>query len=87
MPVVAVLDDVVTRVLAPNPSPMTLDGTNTYVVHSDRAAVIVDPGPTDDGHRDRVAATVTDLDVDVAAVVVTHPVSYTHLTLPTIYSV
>ncbi len=72
MPVVARLDDVVTRVLAPNPSPMTLDGTNTYVVHSDRAAMIVDPGPTDDDHRDRVAMVVDDLGVEVSAVVVTH---------------
>lgn len=41
-----------TRVLAPNPGPMTLEGTNTYVVRrpgSDRVAV-VDPGPLDAGH-------------------------------------
>jgi glyoxylase-like metal-dependent hydrolase (beta-lactamase superfamily II) len=36
----------VTRVRAANPSPMTLDGTNTYVV----ARWIVDPGPDDEAH-------------------------------------
>lgn len=35
------------RVLAPNPGPMTLDGTNTWVLPD---GVVVDPGPADDGH-------------------------------------
>ena len=37
----------VTRVLAPNPSPLTLEGTNTYVVAEPDAgsAVVIDPGP------------------------------------------
>lgn len=72
MPVVASLDESVTRVLAPNPSPMTLDGTNTYVVHAGGAAMVVDPGPTDDEHLERVVGVVEELDVDVTAVVVTH---------------
>lgn len=45
-----------TRVLAPNPGPMTLDGTNTYVVAlpgSDSVA-IVDPGPSDPRHLERL---------------------------------
>jgi glyoxylase-like metal-dependent hydrolase (beta-lactamase superfamily II) len=37
------------RLTAPNPSPMTLDGTNTYVVGRD-PAVVIDPGPNDADH-------------------------------------
>jgi glyoxylase-like metal-dependent hydrolase (beta-lactamase superfamily II) len=40
-------------VLAPNPSPMTLDGTRTFVVGRERAAVI-DPGPDDPAHLDAI---------------------------------
>jgi glyoxylase-like metal-dependent hydrolase (beta-lactamase superfamily II) len=41
--------------LAPNPSPMTLDGTRTFVVGRERAAVI-DPGPAHPLHLDALAA-------------------------------
>lgn len=56
------------RVLAPNPSPYTLDGTNTWVV-GDEPAVVIDPGPDDPGHLDEVAVAAGDR---VAAVLVTH---------------
>ncbi len=38
--------------LAPNPGPMTLDGTNTWIIGDpySAAAVVVDPGPADPGH-------------------------------------
>jgi glyoxylase-like metal-dependent hydrolase (beta-lactamase superfamily II) len=42
-----------TTLLAPNPSPMTLDGTRTFVVGRERAAVI-DPGPDDPAHLDAI---------------------------------
>jgi glyoxylase-like metal-dependent hydrolase (beta-lactamase superfamily II) len=40
----------VVRVRAPNPSALTLDGTNTYVV----GRWVVDPGPLDEGHLEAV---------------------------------
>jgi glyoxylase-like metal-dependent hydrolase (beta-lactamase superfamily II) len=43
------------RLVAPNPGPMTLEGTNTYVVGREPAWVI-DPGPDEPGHLDRVRA-------------------------------
>ncbi|MBW3654990.1 MAG: MBL fold metallo-hydrolase [Gemmatimonadetes bacterium] len=39
--------------LAPNPSPMTLDGTRTFLVGRERPAVI-DPGPANPSHLDAV---------------------------------
>lgn len=68
------LDETVTGVLAPNPSPMTLDGTNTYVVGvaGTGEALVVDPGPDDPEHLTHVEGVLTDRDAGVRAVVVTH---------------
>jgi glyoxylase-like metal-dependent hydrolase (beta-lactamase superfamily II) len=46
------------RILAPNPGPMTLDGTNSYLVSAPGAsgAVVVDPGPDDIEHLERLRA-------------------------------
>jgi glyoxylase-like metal-dependent hydrolase (beta-lactamase superfamily II) len=57
-------------VLAPNASPMTLDGTNTWVLRAPGSSrsVVVDPGPPDAGHLDAVAAAAE----DVAVVLLTH---------------
>lgn len=57
-------------VLAPNPGPMTLDGTNAWVLRSEPAAraVVVDPGPLDRGHL----KAVRDLAGAVAVVLLTH---------------
>jgi glyoxylase-like metal-dependent hydrolase (beta-lactamase superfamily II) len=45
------------RLLAPNPGPMTLDGTNTWILREPggRQCVVVDPGPNHDGHLARIA--------------------------------
>lgn len=74
MPRVARLDEVTHRVLADNPSPMTLDGTNTYVVAPPGAgvALVVDPGPDLSAHFDAVAGVLDDVDARPVAVAVTH---------------
>ena len=46
-------------VRAANPSPYTLDGTNSYVVGRDPAWVL-DPGPALDVHLDALAAAVAE---------------------------
>jgi len=47
------LSPLVRVVLAPNPSPYTLEGTNTYLI-GERDPIVLDPGPNDDGHLERV---------------------------------
>ena len=56
-------------VLAPNASPLTLDGTRTYVVGRGRVAVL-DPGSDDPGHLEAVADAIGD--GAVTAILVTH---------------
>lgn len=58
------------RVLAPNPGPMTLDGTNTWVLREPGGSrsVVIDPGPLDEGHLGRVAEVAG----PVAVVLLTH---------------
>ena len=61
-------------VLAPNPGPMTLDGTNTWVLHrpGSPVALVVDPGPDDEGHLARVASLVEARGARVSQVLLTH---------------
>ena len=56
--------DGVVRVRADNPSPLTLDGTNSYVVDG----WVVDPGPADERHLDAIVAAAG----EVEGIVLTH---------------
>ncbi|MEU1076678.1 MULTISPECIES: MBL fold metallo-hydrolase [unclassified Streptomyces] len=62
------------NVLAPNPSAMTLDGTNTWIVAEPDSdlAVVVDPGPLDEGHLRNVVATAERMGKRVALTLLTH---------------
>ncbi|MER7947656.1 MBL fold metallo-hydrolase [Streptomyces sp. NPDC096079] len=62
------------NVLAPNPSAMTLDGTNTWLLSEPGSglAVVVDPGPLDDGHLRQVIDTAEKLGKRVALTLLTH---------------
>jgi glyoxylase-like metal-dependent hydrolase (beta-lactamase superfamily II) len=55
----------VVRVRAPNPSPLTLDGTNTYLLER----WVVDPGPEEESHLDAVVAAA---DGAIRGIVLTH---------------
>ena len=61
-------------VLAPNPGPMTLDGTNTWVLlePGSTEAAVVDPGPLDEAHLRRVLALVDSLGARVGLTILTH---------------
>ena len=57
------------RVLAPNPSPMTYTGTQTYLVGTEELAVI-DPGPASNDHLVALLAAIGDR--PVRAILCTH---------------
>jgi glyoxylase-like metal-dependent hydrolase (beta-lactamase superfamily II) len=73
------LEPLVRRVLAPNPSPYTFTGTQTYVVGAGGQVAVIDPGPAgtseqmginSEGHVEAILAAVGD--ARIAAILCTH---------------
>lgn len=63
----------VTLVRAPNPSPMTLSGTNSYVLDcGDGTALVIDPGPAIDRHVRTLIETVSARHLRIARIALTH---------------
>src|SRR5256885_3519145 len=48
------LDPWVTRLIAPNPGMMTGPGTNTYIVGTESARAVIDPGPDIASHVEKI---------------------------------
>jgi glyoxylase-like metal-dependent hydrolase (beta-lactamase superfamily II) len=61
------------RIVAPNPSPMTYRGTNTYLL-GETALAVIDPGPLSDAHLAAILAAV-EPGQHISHIIVTH----THL--------
>lgn len=61
-------------VLAANPGPMTLDGTNTWLLLEPGATrcLVVDPGPDDPAHLEAVLEAAASLGAEPAGAVLTH---------------
>ncbi|WP_327354473.1 MBL fold metallo-hydrolase [Streptomyces sp. NBC_01304] len=62
------------NVLAPNANFMTLDGTNTWIVAEPDSdlAVVIDPGPLDEGHLHQVITTAEKAGKRIALTLLTH---------------
>ena len=61
----------VQRLTAPNPSPFTFHGTNTYIV-GEKSVCVIDPGPQSDAHFDALMAALEGREVTHIAVSHTH---------------
>ena len=62
--------DGLVRVLAPNPSPMTYYGTNTYLLGK-REVAVIDPGPRSELHMNTILQALDD-DAEISTILVTH---------------
>lgn len=65
----SVLEDGVACILAPNPSPMTFWGTNSYLLGDD-SLIVIDPGPSSPAHFDALVAGINGR--PVSHILVTH---------------
>lgn len=64
------IEPLVARVLAPNPSPFTYTGTQTYLVGTDEGLAVIDPGPDDPDHLAALTAAIAGR--PVLAIMCTH---------------
>jgi len=64
------VEPLVKRVLAPNPSPYTYTGTQTYVVGAGSDVAVIDPGPNDEAHIAAIMAAIGE--AKVTAIMCTH---------------
>ncbi len=62
----------VRRLIAPNPGPFTGPGTNTYLVGSGDFRAVVDPGPENPKHIDRIMEALEAEKAKVELILVTH---------------
>jgi len=73
IPRVSQLTPRVLRILGCNPSPMTLQGTNTYVIGSGKSRLLIDTG---DGQQpeyyDNLSKALKNAGVDISSVILTH---------------
>ena len=69
---VELLEPLVRRVLAPNGSPFTYTGTQSYLVGGDDGVVVIDPGPTDPAHLDALLRAIDGAPVLAIACTHTH---------------
>jgi glyoxylase-like metal-dependent hydrolase (beta-lactamase superfamily II) len=65
------LTPLVSRLVAPNPSPFTLNGTCTYIVGAEAVAVI-DPGPDNEAHRAAILAAARGGRIETILITHTH---------------
>lgn len=66
------LEPLVARVLAPNPSPFTYTGTQTYLVGGPEGLAVIDPGPDDPAHLAALMVAIGDSPVVAIACTHTH---------------
>jgi glyoxylase-like metal-dependent hydrolase (beta-lactamase superfamily II) len=64
------LEPLVQRVLAPNPSPYTYTGTQTYLVGTPEGLAVIDPGPDEPEHLNALVAAIAG--APVVAICCTH---------------
>ena len=66
-------EPLVARVLAPNPSPYTFTGTQTYIVGTGDKVAVIDPGP---------AVRLREERGELGHLLVSQPVKVAHVTAP-----
>ena len=64
------LEPLVRRVLAPNPSPYTYTGTQTWLVGAGDELAVIDPGPADEEHINAILRAAGD--AAITAILITH---------------
>ena len=64
------VEPLVRRVLAPNPSPYTYTGTETYVVGAAANVAVIDPGPAEPAHLEALLSAIGE--AKIAAIMCTH---------------